>query len=175
MKLKFCTTLLAALMLASCGGSEGGSPTPTPTPTPTPQDTWEYLNFLSGEKTIRFDLFNIEEGILLSYGNASLSESINNLTLDVNSCVTVNKDSTNEKSFTAIYILEDGTGSSRNHVHGSIEGDHISEFFNDIAKDYLADSKFKRAYVAFSMDTSTRWTRGLNENLDAYLDAIFNK
>lgn len=152
MKLKFCTTLLAALTLASCGGSEGGSPTPTPTPTPTPQDTWEYLNFLSGEKTIRFDLFNIEEGILLNYGNALLSQSINNLTLDANSRVTVNKDSTNEKSFTANYILEDGTGS-----------------------DYLADSKFKRAYVAFSMDTSTKWTRGLNSNLDAYLDAILDK
>ena len=170
MNLKIIPFILAALTLAGCSNNNTEPSTTSVPPTSSaPVEQWTYLDWMSGDKALRIDLFDIEEGVNFSYGNAALSQSVNNLTIDSNIKVTVNKNVEHEKDFNFIMVRDTKDGSR--HVidyNSKIEGDHIIDF---LALDGNAITGCDRCYIAISMGTTPKWTKNLNAKMDADIEA----
>ena len=167
MKLKLLPIIIASMALVACGSKD---PTPSQEPIPAPSVQpikWVNLDFLSGENNARFDVFNFEEGLQVSYGNAALVEGTNSLKLNDSSLFSVNKNLEHEKSFNALIVAEthkNGYNQAYQHVYLATEGDHITDLF-DIIKNVIVG--YERAYIAFSVGEA-KWTKGLNSNLDEF-------
>ena len=165
MKLRMLPIVFASLLLVGCG-SQGGSTTSASIPDSSTSlpPTWKYLNFLSVEHNLRVDLFDLPEGLQISYGDAALGQPINDLAINASSQFTINKNLAEEDNFNAIIVKEDGKGRSIIEKLLGIDGDKLVDFFNESLKDELKD--FTRSYVAFSMGDNAKWTKGLNAEMD---------
>ena len=180
MKKRFLPFALAALALASCGQPASSShPTglstseshPTGLSTSSePAQSWVYLDFLQGDKPVRFDLINVESAIHISYGNAALSSAVNNLTLSDSARLSATGSVEESKTFNAIIVKETPTVQSIT-IKPGIQGDKIVELFSEIIADELVGAS--RAYVAFSMGTA-QWTKGLNAAMDTVIQGRIN-
>ena len=166
--------MMATLLLASCGGnSSAASSNPTglsvPAESSQPASVFEWLTFL-GDKTVRFDFFNIEAGVQFSYGNSALPNTVNNvITISDSANITVNKNTAEDKNGTAIFIAERSDGTKALHkANTGIDTTHLVEFF-DIVKDELVG--YTRAYVAISFG-QPQWTKGLNDKMDITIEAL---
>ena len=175
MKLKFIPLVLAALTLSACAGGNTEPTTVDPTSTPTsvaPAESWYYLGFLSGDHALRIDLFDIPEGLQFSYGNAALSQSVNNLTVDANTKVTANKNLTEEESINFIIVKDKKDGSRHTlDVSLGIEGNSLQDF---LALDGNKLDNCDRVYIAISYGSEAKWTHGLNAKLDEDINARKN-
>ena len=176
MKIKYLPVLLAALMITACNNSSDKSSSAASSSTPATTSvapSWKYLDFLSGDKAVRIDLFGIQEtGLQISYGDAALVEGANNTTLNDNSLLSVNKSLDHAVNFNAVFIAEKQGDHEHgnNKVHKNVEGDSIQTFFETIVKDYLKG--FDRAYVAFSIGEDVQWTKNLNTSMDETIAAL---
>ena len=163
MKFKTIPLFLATMALTACGSKE---PTPVdPQPyTPGLVDRWEYLDFMSGENALRVDLFAIPEGLQFSYGNSALAQSVNTLTFNASTKVTVNKNLESTDLLNLILIKDKKDGSKYSvDVNLAIEGNQLQEF---LALDGNALTECDRVYIAISYGTDAQWTKNLNTKLD---------
>lgn len=172
MKIRLLPLALAALTLVACGETPSSSAAESSVESSAKSElvTWKYLNFLEGEKACRIDVFDMEDGLQISYGNTALASATNNVTLDDNAKFSANKDLANEKSFNAIIIAQKKDGSQHNKVYGGVEGDHILEWFSTVGNDQVVG--YDRAYVAFSLGKPAKWTKGLNTAMDELISAL---
>lgn len=177
MKFKFLSIIVAVLTLGACNydapeTSSAASSQPAASSSYTP--VWEYTDFISDTNNARFDIFDFEEGLQVSYGNAALVAGTNNTVLNDNSIFSVNKNLDHEKSFNALIVAEKNTGGVHNGYHQAYlgtEGDSITSLFN-LIKNVLVG--YERAYVAFSLGTPAKWTTGLNAKVDEYFTSLVN-
>ena len=175
MKLKFLLfpLALATMLLVSCG--DDATPTPTPDPTPSgdsaPEKVWEYLDFVADGK-VRFDVFDFKDGLQISYGNQALADSINTVSINANSTISMNKNLDNSDSFNFIIFAEKKGSSAYTHLYLGVEGDHITDL-NSLVGDSL--KTYERAYIAVSVGETAKWTKNLNAALDTYLTTATTK
>lgn len=163
MKFKTIPLFLATMALTACGSKE---PTPVdPQPyTPGLVDRWEYLDFMSGENALRVDLFAIPEGLQFSYGNSALAQSVNTLTFNYSTKVTVNKNLESTDLLNLILVKDKKDGSKYSvDVNLAIEGNQLQEF---LALDGNALTECDRVYITISYGTDAQWTKNLNTKLD---------
>lgn len=174
MKFKVLPIILAAMTLVSCGSKDGPVATSAEQSTSSePAKVFEFLDFLTGEKNGRIDIFDFEDGLQVSYGDLALVDGTNNFTLNDNSLFTVNKNLEHEKSFNTLVVAEKAGAHYEVHKKGYLgtEGDSLTELFNLIKNEIVG---FERAYVAFSVGAKAKWTHNLNAKLDAYFESITN-
>lgn len=173
MKLRMLPIAFASLLLVGCG-AQGQSSASEPSGSSSALPTWRYLNFLSNEHNLRVDLFRFPEGLQISYGNTALSQAINDLTINENANFTINRNTEADVSLNAVIVKEDGNGRSIIETTLGIEGDKLLEYFSDVLKDEL--KTFNRSYIAFSIGDQAKWTKGLNDIMDADIEnKIINK
>ena len=171
MKFKTIPLFLAAMALTACGQKQ--EPTPPVDPEPTPAvDRWEYLDFMSGENALRVDLFAIPEGLQFSYGNSALAQSVNTLTFNASTKVTVNKNLENDDLLNLILIKDKKDGSKYSvDVNLAIEGNQLQDF---LALDGNALTECDRVYIAISYGADAQWTKNLNTKLDQKIQERIN-
>ena len=176
MKLKALTMCLAATaILASCSApapSSSSSPASSTQSSASSASAIHYLNFLQ-DKELRVDIFDIEEGIQFSYGNAALDKAVNTLTLSDNSHFSVNKAAAHEKSFNAIFVAEkNNTEDVHKKCYLGAEGDNLLDWI-DLLKNEVVG--YDRAYVALSEGEHAKWTKGLNAEMDPIIEAMIGE
>ena len=166
--------MMATLLLASCGGNSSAASSystglSVPEQSSQPASVFEWLTFL-GDNKVRFDFFNIEEGIQFSYGNSALPNGVNHVVAISDSAhITVNKNTAEDKSANAIFIAERSDGTKALHkANTGIDSTQLVEFF-DLVKDALVG--YTRAYVAISFG-QPQWTKGLNDKMDITIEAL---
>ena len=165
MKFKIIPLFLATMALTACGPKQEQTPSGDSQPnTPAVVDRWEYLDFMSGENALRVDLFAIPEGLQFSYGDSALAQSVNTLTFNASTKVTVNKNLESTDLFNLILIKDKKDGSKYSaDVNLAIEGNHLQEF---LALDGNALIDCERVYIAISYGADAQWTKNLNTKLD---------
>lgn len=168
MKLRMLPIVFASLLLVGCGSQEGSTSTSsTVEPSTSVAPSWYYLGFMSDQATLRVDLFDIPEGLQISYGNTALGQTVNNLMLNANSKFTINKNLTEQDVLNIIIVKEKSNSTSHQYtidVNPAIEGDKLTEYFEEIINKEFAG--FDRSYVAFSVGKTVKWTEKLNNNMD---------
>ena len=171
-KSRLLTVALATLMLASCGANE-----PAPAATTVPATTseassaahqWKYLGFMEDTK-VRFDLFDLPEGLQISYGNEALTNG-KITTLNDKSMLSVNKNLDHDTTLNTLIVAEK-SDVDQAYIQGYLgtEGDSLDQFF-DIVKNVLVG--YQRAYISFSIGKPAKWTKGLNDKIDSYFGAL---
>lgn len=170
MKLKLLPIALAALMLVGCNNSKEKDTSPVEPASESVAPSWKYLSFLTGENPVRFDIFNFgETGLQISYGNTALSSNINNATLNDNAKLSINKNLDATTSLNIVIVSEKENGNVYGvEVYKGISGDNLVSYFSETLGDDLKG--YQRAYVAFSIG-EVNWTKGLNSEMDAQIDA----
>ena len=178
MKLKILPIIIASMALVGCGSTQPSSssssqPSSSQSSSSSSEaQAFQFLTFLQNGKA-RIDIFDFEEGLQASYGNTALSSDINNVDIINNAEFTINKNLDSEKSFNTLVVAEKHTGGSDHvykHAYVGTDGDHISEIFGFLNAS-LKNQGYQRIYVAFSEGTTAKWTKGLNTDMDAYLEA----
>jgi len=170
MKFKLLPVIFASMMLVSCGAGENPSSS-VPADSSTSQPAfWHYLGFLN-DKQVRFDLFDMEEGLQISYGNQALT-GINNLaTIADTARMTINKNLDPEVKFHMVIVAEKQKAENAYvQVYKAIEADHLMEFFTESCGDDLVG--YDRGYITFTIGETPKWTKGLNEKMDEALEAF---
>ena len=168
MKIKLLPLALAALALVSCGGNSGSSTADSSIDSDASVKTWTWLDFLQNDKTFRFDLFDIAEGIQFNYGNNAVTASGTILTMDDNARIGVNKNTETDMVFNAIIVVEKSTGAHYASVTKGLDSTRLTEVLGLLGDDL---SGYDRGYVSFSMGNTAKWTQGLNSDLDTYIRA----
>ena len=170
MKSKFALFLVAASMLASCGGTS-----PSHTGGFSSQDTSvapasaTYLDWVSDGKIV-IDLFTAGQANF-AYGNAALTSETTTLDLSDNASITCSTQLKETTLVNFVVVTEASVGTGFNAgaaVYAGIEGDKVSDFLKD-----NDDLKGKiRAYVAISLGDTVAWTKGKNTVMDAKIQSL---
>ena len=168
MKIKLIALLAASMsFLVGCGNNGGNTSTePAPT-TSTPATPIEFLSFVEKGK-IRIDTFDVD--VQFSFGNAALANPVNTTDLKADGALSVNGDSTAEKSYNFIYFAEkEGRHTFR---YLSPKGNELTTFVElNSVKNFFKDYDSERGYVAISVGATPTWTKGLSAKMDAYISA----
>ncbi len=171
MKTKLPLFLIAAAMLASCGGNTPTSETsadPASDTSVAPQGD-VYLDWVAKNKVV-IELFNAGDA-RFTYGNAALSQASNTLDLNDSADLACSSTLTADQVVNFVYVTEtaDGTGFGGGAaLAAGIKGDSISEFLND--NDNLKGKV--KGYVAISFGETVTWTKGKNAAMDAKIQAL---
>ena len=172
MKLKLLPIILASFMLGACGGNEpapsssSGHPTGLSTSEPV---KWTYLDFLDN-KQVRFEIYDLNSELQISYGNFALSNAISTSALNDASRMTINKSLTEGDNFHMIIVTEKAGTDAKAQVLKNIDCTQLVEFFNETSGDDLVGAD--RAYVTFTMGEKAKWKTGLNADLDVKLTSL---
>lgn len=166
MKIRFAF-LLAAAMLASCGGNTPASSANPSVPASSPDASIpaisNYLNWVDDNKVV-IDLFGFENAHF-TYGNAALSSASNTLDLNDASKIGCSTTFTAEDEINFVYVTYKAEGTSFSSavaLYAGVEGDQLSEFFG--LKNDLEGAK--RGYVAISKGKTVQWTKNKNAAMD---------
>lgn len=169
MKFKFALLLIAASMLASCGGTSsshtgGFSSQETSSPA-----SATYLDWVSDGKIV-IDLFTAGQANF-AYGNAALTSETTTLDLSDNASITCSTQLKETTLVNFVVVTEASVGTGFNAgaaLYAGIEGDKVSDFLKD-----NEDLKGKsRAYVAISLGDTVAWTKGKNTVMDAKIQSL---
>ena len=172
MKFKLPLFLLAAAMLASCGGNTTPSSEQSAT-TPESSQTAShlYLDWVNDNKIV-IDLFDIGDA-RFSYGNAALSGATQILELNASAGISCSTTLTKETTVNFVVVTEAPSSTGFNAaaaVYPGIEGDQLSEFLAD--RDDLQGKT--RAYVAISFGETVKWTKNHNADMDAKIQQLID-
>lgn len=170
MKSKFALFLIAASMLASCGGGSSSQPTSLSSPdTSATPATVTYLDWVADNKIV-IDLFTAGQA-RFAYGDAALTAETTTLDLNANAKITCSTELKETQLVNFVYVTEarEGTGFSASAaVYAGIEGDKVSDFLKD-----QTDLNGKvRAYVAISLGDTVAWAKGKNTAMDAKIQQL---
>ena len=172
MKSKFALLLVAASMLASCGGASsshtGGFSSQDTSVAPA---SATYLDWVSDGKIV-IDLFTAGQANF-AYGNAALTAESTTLDLKDNTKITCSTELKETQLVNFVVVTETAIATGFNAgaaVYSGIEGDKISDFLKD-----QTDLNGKtRAYVAISLGDTVAWTKGRNTVMDAKIQELIN-
>lgn len=153
------------VFVSSCSNSNSTTPA-EPAPTFSVIFTPAYLDFVEKGK-IRIDLFNVD--VQFSFGNASLPEAVNTTDLKTESKLTVNENTTEDKTYNFIFCAEkEGRFTFK---YAAPNGSELTTFVElGSIKKFFDDFDSERGYMAISVGEA-KWTKGLNQKLDAYINA----
>ena len=173
MKFKLPLFLLAAAMLASCGGNTTPSSEQSTPATPESSQTAShlYLDWVNDNKIV-IDLFDIGDA-KFSYGNAALSGATQTLDLNASAGISCSTTLTQETTVNFIVVTEAPSSTGFNAgaaVYPGIEGDQLSEFLAD--RDDLQGKT--RAYVAISFGETVKWAKNHNADMDAKIQQLID-
>ena len=173
MKFKLPLFLLAAAMLASCGGNTTPSSDQSATTNGTvpAQASHLYLDWVNDNKIV-IDLFDIGDA-KFSYGNAALSGATQVLELNASAGISCSTTLTKETTVNFVVVTEAPSSTGFNAaaaVYPGIEGDQLSEFLAD--RDDLQGKT--RAYVAISFGETVKWTKNHNADMDAKIQQLID-
>lgn len=172
MKSKFALFLVAASMLASCGG--GNTPasnqsTPAAESSSSAAETY-YLDWVAQGKIV-IELFDVGEA-RFTYGNAAL-QATQTLDLNASADLACSSSLTSDQTFNFVFVTETTAGTGFNAgaaLYPGIEGDKLSDFLKD-----SEELKGKaRAYVAISYGETVKWTKGKNAAMDTKIESLVN-
>ena len=172
MKTKLPLFLIAAAMLASCGG--GNTPTSEPSTDPASDTSAApqgdvYLDWVAKNKVV-IELFNAGDA-RFTYGNAALSQASNMLDLNDSADLACSSTLTADQVVNFVYVTETADGTSSGGaaaLFAGIKGDSISGFLND--NDNLKGKV--KGYVAISFGETVTWTKGKNAAMDAKIQSL---
>lgn len=157
--------LATGLLLAGCNSaSKKGEPTPEPAPSG--EITTSLLPFVGNSK-IRFDIMS-DLGLTFKLGETKIV-SKEQLTLS-NVAVSYSGEA---KVSTVNFIVvtervDNGINANSCAYNPGVEIEHLSEYLEGFATDYLSGGNVNKAYVAISDGAAEgTWTKGLNDELDA--------
>lgn len=171
MKSKFALFLVAASMLASCGG--GNTPVSsqsTPAAESSSAAETYYLDWVAQGKIV-IELFDVGEA-RFTYGNAAL-QATQTLDLNASADLACSSSLTSDQTFNFVFVTETTAGTGFNAgaaLYPGIEGDKLSDFLKD-----SEELKGKaRAYVAISYGETVKWTKGKNAAMDTKIESLVN-
>ena len=166
MKAKLLILLAASMTFISGCSNADRSTSNAPAPTSSATFTPTYLDFVEKGK-IRIDLFNVD--VQFSFGNASLPEAVNTTDLKTESKLTVNENTTEDESYHFIFCAEkEGRFTFK---YAAPNGSELTTFVElGSIKKFFDDFDSERGYMAISVGEA-KWTKGLNQKLDAYISA----
>ena len=170
MKSKFVLFLVAASMLASCGGASSShtSGFSSQDSSVAPASA-TYLDWVSDGKIV-IDLFTAGQANF-AYGNAALTAETTTLDLNDNAKITCSTQLKETTLVNFVIVTEATVGTGFNAgaaVYAGIEGDKVSDFLKD-----QTDLNGKaRAYVAISLGDTVAWTKGKNTTMDAKIQSL---
>ena len=169
MKLKVLPLLLiSTAFLVGCGNKQqSSSAAPAPSSSSTPVFAPTYLTFIEKGK-MRVDIFGAD--VSFSYGNAALPEAVNTVDLRNPAYLTANANSTEDKKYNFLFFAEGPSGHTFKQTVA--DGDDLTTVLElSSVKGFFEKYDSERGYIAISVGATPQWTKGLNEKLDAYIQA----